>query len=198
MAKKVKKLFQHTAARRRLEPLICCPKSASEVSTHSRPKAAGPCFITSATARNCFNTQPPEGGWAVLQRRAFQAARFNTQPPEGGWNNELGEARVFFVSTHSRPKAAGLWRYRFRIDGKVSTHSRPKAAGWRASFKVVDNMVSTHSRPKAAGEVLGYITKEELVSTHSRPKAAGTIQDALNYRNQGFNTQPPEGGWVFL
>ena len=33
------------------------------------------------------------------------------------------------VSTHSRPKAAGLLIFHHRTNGKVSTHSRPKAAG---------------------------------------------------------------------
>ena len=34
------------------------------------------------------------------------------------------------------------------------------------------------------------------VSTHSRPKAAGQSRRHSRYRNRGFNTQPPEGGWT--
>ena len=34
---------------------------------------------------------------------------------------------------------------------KVSTHSRPKAAGVNGFLFFVDILVSTHSRPKAAG-----------------------------------------------
>ena len=34
------------------------------------------------------------------------------------------------------------------------------------------------------------------VSTHSRPKAAGERAVFLFDLNQGFNTQPPEGGWL--
>ena len=34
-----------------------------------------------------------------------------------------------FVSTHSRPKAAGYQPIFYRAFSKVSTHSRPKAAG---------------------------------------------------------------------
>ena len=102
------KKFQHTAARRRLAYIClqCTPTEA--VSTHSRPKAAGrhPCHVL--TVFQCFNTQPPEGGWLInllqqLKEQQFQhtAARrrlgrgtawrnddgsgFNTQPPEGGW-----------------------------------------------------------------------------------------------------------------
>ena len=34
------------------------------------------------------------------------------------------------------------------------------------------------------------------VSTHSRLKAAGFIQEMVTKPLMGFNTQPPEGGWV--
>ena len=56
-----KRLFQHTAARRRLRR------------------------IQKNTARRCrFNTQPPEGGCAVTGEQADIIIGFNTQPPEGG------------------------------------------------------------------------------------------------------------------
>ena len=35
-----------------------------------------------------------------------------------------------------------------------------------------------------------------LVSTHSRPKAAGKKPKAVILLTLGFNTQPPEGGWI--
>ena len=57
--------------------------------------------------------------------------------------------------------------------GWVSTHSRPKAAGnVRREGKYVV-VVSTHSRPKAAGKAFDGFTNTFQVSTHSRPKAAG-------------------------
>ena len=70
---------------------------------------------------NCFNTQPPEGGWRgvgygidpqtkfqhtaarrrlgrlVLHQKTRQQ-RFNTQPPEGGWAEgvkQIGERKCF-------------------------------------------------------------------------------------------------------
>ena len=130
--------FQHTAARRRLggkpyspvnprgvsthsrpkaagfffEPL----DSPDEVSTHSRPKAAGRHLINDRAFRQCFNTQPPEGGWASQVRgliwhirfqhtaarrrlaryryRRQGASGFNTQPPEGGWVLSLLKASI--------------------------------------------------------------------------------------------------------
>ena len=77
------------------------------VSTHSRPKAAGPDIGELADLLDCFNTQPPEGGW-----------------PKQGQVIPLS-----IVSTHSRPKAAGSKKMSRLDKVKVSTHSRPKAAG---------------------------------------------------------------------
>ena len=34
------------------------------------------------------------------------------------------------------------------------------------------------------------------VSTHSRLKAAGRYLSNISIKNGGFNTQPPEGGWL--
>ena len=56
--------------------------------------------------------------------------------------------------------------------------------------------VSTHSRPKAAGTMDGYAACEGDVSTHSRPKAAGRYLENQRQKRNGFNTQPPEGGWT--
>ena len=76
-----------------------------------------------------FNTQPPEGGWAVSDTAARAATGFNTQPPEGGWAEMARRQAEWEVSTHSRLKAAGQYRYAGRLYGGVSTHSRLKAAG---------------------------------------------------------------------
>ena len=79
-----------------------------DVSTHSRPKAAGIRRSKPFFNHNSFNTQPPEGGWFSKKVLAVEWARFqhtaarrrlvwysayflqspsgfNTQPPEGGW-----------------------------------------------------------------------------------------------------------------
>ena len=168
-----KKLFQHTAARRRLVLHLYHQCRKLPVSTHSRPKAAGCLCVRRVSLSNCFNTQPPEGGWHIAVQRCC--------------NN--------VVSTHSRPKAAGLiiippFRvYKFQhtaarrrldlagwlLDGGngVSTHSRPKAAGIFKIPRLCRNRVSTHSRPKAAGQILSVAFCDRNVSTHSRPKAAG-------------------------
>ena len=56
-------------------------------------------------------------------------------------------------------------------------------------------LVSTHSRPKAAGMDNLRRSSVFFVSTHSRPKAAGLILTKCVQQTNGFNTQPPEGGW---
>ena len=82
--------FQHTAARRRLDLPKVEEMITATVSTHSRPKAAGHAhwipptssrlFQHTAARRRlasgyewqgmyqCFNTQPPEGGWSLSQK----------------------------------------------------------------------------------------------------------------------------------
>ena len=99
--------FQHTAARRRLAlqklppyALLCFNTQPPEggwrhstlyynpvndVSTHSRPKAAGPFDTILYEPYQCFNTQPPEGGWLTHFFNTKFCSCFNTQPPEGGW-----------------------------------------------------------------------------------------------------------------
>ena len=64
---------------------------------------------------------------------------------------EVGIDCLLAVSTHSRPKAAGIVGPALAHVRGVSTHSRPKAAGKQDGFPVLFLCVSTHSRPKAAG-----------------------------------------------
>ena len=104
---KRKRLFQHTAARRRLGP----------------------------TVQQGVNTV--EFQHTAARRRL--AADSNCRCASD------------FVSTHSRPKAAGGYSLLSGLGSSVSTHSRPKAAGRNQPAGRWVCMVSTHSRPKAAG-----------------------------------------------
>ena len=117
--------------------------TSRKVSTHSRPKAAG--YMARAWLFACmsFNTQPPEGGWKSAAIRIYAYCCFNTQPPEGGWVISVSGFRLKH-SFNTQPPEGGWRRY---CDGfvrlEVSTHSRPKAAGiatilrlrWDASFQ---------------------------------------------------------------
>ena len=142
------------------------------VSTHSRPKAAGPCTAVMWTCwmfqLTAARRRLAEGWYGKNGSKWFQltAARrrlatrpilnvtldsFNSQPPEGGW---LGNAVAWcndHVSTHSRPKAAGK-HSGTSTSQKNSFNSQPPEGGWViARLHRTGIVVSTHSRPKAAG-----------------------------------------------
>ena len=124
------------------------------VSTRSRPKAAGCTFVYKVLQLKCFNTQPPEGSWVYSYRGYLEAVgvstrsrpkaagngrgnkhqqrfSFNTQPPEGSWS-EAGEGIAFMVCFNTQPPE-GSWECipdNKKELTKVSTRSRPKAAGF--------------------------------------------------------------------
>ena len=78
------------------------------VSTHSRPKAAGHLPHLKQAVIFRFNSQPPEGGWNKPRCCHDSGQRFNSQPPEGGRQRRRKKKTEKKVSTHSRPKAAGV------------------------------------------------------------------------------------------
>ena len=145
--------FQHTAARRRLAVKPPCFAVLPQVSTHSRPKAAGASHQMRLTKKLSFNTQPPEGGWrhticAVLiyplvsthsrpkaagkrgMRRRLRLNCFNTQPPEGGWVEQPTDQPCRIdVSTHSRPKAAGAFSILYPCR-RSCFNTQPPEGGW--------------------------------------------------------------------
>ena len=78
-------MFQHTAARRRLD---CDLRRVMRFfyCFNTQPPEGG--WSTSGkvcNAENGFNTQPPEGGWFKASVVFGETKSFNTQPPEGGW-----------------------------------------------------------------------------------------------------------------
>ena len=79
---------------------------------------------------------------------------------------------MLFQHTAARRRLGKDWEC-FFPNLYVSTHSRPKAAGSALIIISTIIVVSTHSRPKAAGLILDILSLANLVSTHSRPKAAG-------------------------
>ena len=123
------RLFQHTAARRRLAREWFNPTNFITVSTHSRPKAAGRPKMEAVLGLLVSTHSRPK---AAGRDRNFCDVRkicFNTQPPEGSWVERLGKQKRKAVSTHSRLKAAGCIRlkqgflpYRF--------NTQPPKGGW--------------------------------------------------------------------
>ena len=189
-----------------------------EVSTHSRPKAAGYAgedlpeiekFQHTAARRRLerlsnaryqisrFNTQPPEGGWPKNQPHSASRDCFNTQPPEGGWPVFVIchiSSKKFQHTAARRRLVSG--KRKFNIDRR-SFNTQPPEGGWINVIKTEKvEVVSTHSRPKAAGGRskrmgLRFLT----VSTHSRPKAAG-IEDLRfhDLRHVSTHSRPKAAG----
>ena len=78
--------FQLTAARRRLASGHRTYTTRLQVSTPSRPKAAGNANHGNTEREARFNSQPPEGGWiSIYFMLHLNLPSFNSQPPEGGW-----------------------------------------------------------------------------------------------------------------
>ena len=151
------------------------PQGPRGVSTHSRLKAAGPQFCLRCARFGCFNTQPPKGGWLVIDLAPWCYHCFNTQPPKGGWNIPMAtiEKRNGF---NTQPPKGGWETARRMVEMLSGFNTQPPKGGWRGQCDdVARRMVSTHSRLKAAGKV------------------------SLLHVNwtMCFNTQPPKGGWVW-
>ena len=79
----------------------------------------------------------------------------------------------------------------------VSTHSRPKAAGMTLLYGKEVNDVSTHSRPKAAGtrHIRCWRPLRQFQHTAARRRLA-IFDCSYHSVSACFNTQPPEGGWA--
>ena len=147
-----------------------------QVSTHSRPKAAGwACAFNWLINTVSTHSRPKAAGSheraGTVRRTMFQhtAARRRL-------------AHLFdlpslsaVVSTHSRPKAAGTWkcRYRHRCD---SFNTQPPEGGWFRASVVFGEIRSFNTQPPEGGWVIAFLAHigVAVVSTHSRPKAAGS------------------------
>ena len=102
----VVKKFQHTAARRRLKSYGGA-KTEQRVSTHSRPKAAVTNHVGLSMNKMFQHTAARRRLPCQLSTNPERIS-FNTQPPEGGCPYRAHCWSKHFVSTHSRPKAAGF------------------------------------------------------------------------------------------
>ena len=172
--------FQHTAARRRLGAVTTHHARVLNVSTHSRPKAAGPYRLIRGwqiqfqhtAARRRLDVRKVNAVYYALFQHTAARRRL------GIWTNGILYVLKFqHTAARRRLVLYYLLNYLFFL---VSTHSRPKAAGGRLFGKRIAETVSTHSRPKAAGTGICLMHMQGLpVSTHSRPKAAGASLKSL-------------------
>ena len=125
-------LFQHTAARRRLPESELLAIQQQAVSTHSRPKAAAIILGRCGSIVHSFNTQPPKGGCSTTKSAEIKNDCFNTQPPEGGCFHKLKRLTGITMFQHTAARRRLLPRVQRPNPKKnVSTHSRPKAAAFQ-------------------------------------------------------------------
>ena len=144
-------LFQHTAARRRLG-----------------------LQVRRLTPTECFNTQPPEGGWKVVVSSMF--------------------FRFMFQHTAARRRLVRIivrFYIAFKFQHTAARRRLVAADGTRWKRQIV----STHSRPKAAGAV--YLPPMRAIAGfNTQPPEGGWCRHIINgLYPRSFNTQPPEGGW---
>ena len=172
MASYLTSWFQHAAARRRL---VC--RSAIMISDW---------LFQHAAARRRLETPPSHGLKCKTFQHAAARRRLGFLP--------LVAARINFVSTRSRPKAAGRPEVAVNIRRVVSTRSRPKAAEVTGVAAVLAWMFQ-HA---AARRRLADLPKSTLptIRFNTQPPEGGW--SPLFWRCaclRCFNTQPPEGGW---
>ena len=131
-----------------------------QVSTHSRPKAAGR---------------------LSAQNYARELVSTHSRPKAAGFEKLVSSLYPLLVSTHSRPKAAGAADDAKVIINIVSTHSRPKAAGLSGLEIRPDYSCFNTQPPEGGWSDFADSLRPSSVSTHSRPKAAGSILNFLYF-----------------
>ena len=165
-------LFQHTAARRRLVGNQVRLGVARDVSTHSRPKAAGAAKSQSATSCPFQHT-------AARRRLGSSASRFLTNRP---FQHTAARRRLV-----QPPLIAGVVRLfqhtaaRRRLGLKLAVctnggfNTQPPEGGWvEAAKRLIVVMAFQHTAARRRLDYFcGKINHIYIVSTHSRPKAAG-------------------------
>ena len=78
----------------------------------------------------CFNSQPPEGGWIQAFGGDGMDFRFNSQPPEGGWlpiDVVTAHERLEFQLTAARRRLDIAQQATYQGD---SFNSQPPEGGW--------------------------------------------------------------------
>ena len=196
--------------------------AGGQVSTHSRPKAAGlgnqlktkhqnGRFQHTAARRRleiistpeclctCFNTQPPEGGWFCSIRFILIFDLFQHTAARRRLDNDDRAIifRILFQHTAAR-RRLGNAAYSL-VPAQLFQHT---AARRRLALTTCTNITRVWFQHTAARRRLEKDKSTQIgahfVSTHSRPKAAGTKTVIQSLTRTGFNTQPPEGGWPWF
>ena len=120
---------------------------------------------------------------------------FNTQPPEGGWAIVPILSAVSDVSTHSHPKAAG--RRPARAEWSAACfNTQPPEGGWICPRAFQAVAASFNTQPPEGGWVHRTPHRPQQPRFNTQPPEGGWgCLCLIEWPEMGFNTQPPEGGW---
>ena len=147
---------------------------SSNVSTHSRPKAAGK---ASAGVAACKSFQ-----LTAARRRLAVTPR--TSAP-----------MMILVSTHSRPKAAGKPTFaRASLILFQLTAARRRLARLHPLQGFFTEFQLTAARRRLDADLFGNVLNKTFQLTAARRRLVGRA--AGWWRLVCFNSQPPEGGWL--
>ena len=214
-------MFQHTAARRRLDETLSITAELRPVSTHSRPKAAGFCVwlilpvvmvsthsrpkAAGFMRRNQNNelqvsthSRPKAAGYLMFCNRFFFVC-FNTQPPEGGWMPFEHQSVIIlkFQHTAARRRLEILlcrthWSLMFQ-----HTAARRRLEAFLSVDLAGDWFQHTAARRRL--ESVLYLHLLGATCFNTQPPEGGWLRHSSNFsRRFCFNTQPPEGGWFLV
>ena len=190
------------------------------VSTHSRPKAAGLIqefflliskkFQHTAARRRlgvsmrpfrgriCFNTQPPEGGWARCTALPPRSSSFQHTAARRRLDlicRGLTDSPLFQHTAARRRLAISNGFFAFKNNGFQHTAARRRLVrrGWRCSG--VKGSFNTQP-PEGGWGAVGAMIKD-VMCFNTQPPEGGWLSRVKPYPLcGGFNTQPPEGGWI--
>ena len=104
---------------------------------------------------------------------SLNARGFNTQPPEGGWLFGICAYNCLLLFQHTAARRRLAEKHRPKTDPeKVSTHSRPKAAGIKFAV-VVRKPCSFNTQPPEGGWVSDDVLYKALDGFNTQPPEGG-------------------------
>ena len=149
-----------------------------------------------STTTRSFNTQPPEGGWndKTAQNPIKNGFQHTAARRRLAAIPEIARRPLPFQHTAARRRLVVFKVPRFRRTG-VSTHSRPKAAGL-ASLPFAASCRCFNTQPPEGGWGYAILFLQRMTCFNTQPPEGGWPTSQIRSRlPAGFNTQPPEGGW---
>ena len=215
-------MFQHTAARRRLDspfiPLLVQPIGFNTqppeggwqlerrlvsrrhlVSTHSRPKAAGFDVGFIAAVRS-FQHTAARRRLAKLAGEPIGLVCFNTQPPEGGWRDQTNKAKAVIEFQHTAARRRLGDDLPDGLNHIRRFNTQPPEGGWRRWPSRYWLLRCFNTQPPEGGWRRNSPMRNQIM-TFQHTAARRRLEKYYSSTDiyiKGFNTQPPEGGWSYF